>query len=228
MGRVKGAMEPTALKLDPNNSDQTGATDAAGWNGFDLSPDLAFPTLSDDMVQRLRSYGKEENFSGGMTLYTHGDRLIDMFVVLEGGVDVYLPSQDGQSKVTGRFRKNAFTGELNLLNSQRAVVEARTVGESRLLRVPHNEIHRLMRAEGDIANLIVQATIWRRLAIIRTATSGVVLQGPPDNADMTRLRRFFVRNNFPYRIVEAAEESRRCHQTRKALCRRLFCRMDAR
>ena len=116
-------MEPTALKLDPNNSDQTGATDAAGWNGFDLRPDLAFPTLSDDMVQRLRSYGKEENFSGGMTLYTHGDRLIDMFVVLEGGVDVYLPSQDGQSKVTGRFRKNAFTGELNLLNSQRAVVE---------------------------------------------------------------------------------------------------------
>jgi thioredoxin reductase (NADPH) len=206
MGRVKGAMEPIALKLDPNNSDQTGATDAAGWNGFDLRPDLAFPTLSDDMVQRLMSYGKEENFSGGTTLYTHGDRLIDMFVVLEGGVDVYLPSQDGQSKVTGRFRKNAFTGELNLLNSQRAVVEARTVGESRLLRVPHNEIHRLMRAEGDIANLIVQATIWRRLAIIRTATSGVVLQGPPDNADMTRLRRFFVRNNFPYRIVEATDE----------------------
>ena len=63
-----------------------------------------------------------------------------------------------------------------------------------------------MRAEGDIANLIVQATIWRRIAIIRTASSGVVLMGPPDNAEMTRLQRFFVRNNFPHRIVETSAE----------------------
>ncbi|HEX4065265.1 MAG TPA: cyclic nucleotide-binding domain-containing protein [Acidobacteriaceae bacterium] len=110
-------------------------------------------------------------------------------------------TRNGESRIYGRFRELTFTGELNLLNSQRVIVEARTVGECRLLRIPRSEIQRIMRAEGDIANLIVQATIWRRIAILRIASSGVVIKGPPDNAEMTRLQRFFVRNNFPYRIV---------------------------
>jgi thioredoxin reductase (NADPH) len=34
-----------------------------------------------------------------------------------------------------------------------------------------------MRAEGDIANLIMQATIWRRIGIISEAGGGIVLKG---------------------------------------------------
>ena len=60
-----------------------------------------------------------------------------------------------------------------------------------------------MRAEGDIANLIVQAAVWRRIGIMRDASSGVVLMGQPNDAQTTLLQRFFVRNSYPYRIQEA-------------------------
>ena len=59
-----------------------------------------------------------------------------------------------------------------------------------------------MRAQGDIANLITQATIWRRIGIIGEATGGVVLMGRADDAETTQLQRFLLRNSYPHRIVE--------------------------
>jgi thioredoxin reductase (NADPH) len=164
--------------------------------------DLAFPTLTEEMVQRLRAYGEEETIPANMILYTHGDRQTDMFVVLEGGIDVLLPSVRSGTKVFARHRKFDFSGEFNLLNSQGAVVESRTVENSRVLRISRKELQQVMRAEGDIANLIVQATIWRRIGIVGEASSGVLLRGHAGDAEMTRLQRFFVRNYYPHRVEE--------------------------
>ena len=52
----------------------------------DFQPDLAFPRFTEDMVERLRPYGREETFSANYSLYTRGERLIDMFVVLDGEI----------------------------------------------------------------------------------------------------------------------------------------------
>jgi len=172
----------------------------------DFRKDLAFPLLTEEMVQRLRAYGQEEVVPANVTLYTHGDRQIDMFVILEGGIDVLLPAPNGGTKVFSRHRRLNFSGEFNLLNAQRAVVEARTISESRLLRISRKNLQRLMRAEGDIANLIIQATIWRRIGIVGEASSGVVLQGRAGDAETTYLQRFFVRNNYPHRVVEPPAE----------------------
>jgi thioredoxin reductase (NADPH) len=172
------------------------------WLGAEFRPDLAAPRLTEDMVLRLRSYGGEESFSANCTLYTHGDRNVDLFIVLEGGIDACLPLPNGESNIYGQHRLFNFSGEFTLLNSQGAVIEARTIAPSRLLRIPHEQIKRLMRAEGDIANLIVQACIWRRIGIVQAASSGVVLRGKPDDAEMSRLSRFLLRNIYPHSIVE--------------------------
>ena len=39
--------------------------------------DLAFPKLTEEMIQRLKPYGCEEAISANVTLYTLGDREID-------------------------------------------------------------------------------------------------------------------------------------------------------
>ncbi|HVO59940.1 MAG TPA: FAD-dependent oxidoreductase [Terriglobales bacterium] len=64
-----------------------------------------------------------------------------------------------------------------------------------------------MRAEGDIANLIIQACIWRRIRIVEAAVSGVVLKGYADDPQMLLLRRFLLRNIYPHRVVEIPEGS---------------------
>ena len=174
--------------------------------GSDFRWELAFPDLTEDMVARLQAYGNQESFPAGAVLYTHGDRKIDMFVVLEGEVEIYLPSTEDDAKVFARYRKHNFTGEFNLLNSQGALVEARTIAPSTLLRISRTRFERLMRTEGDIANVIVAACIWRRIGIVKAASSGVILQGRSGDDQMMLLQRFFVRNNYPHRIVNVSAE----------------------
>ena len=166
--------------------------------------DLAFPTLTEEMVERLQGYGREENVPENVILYTHGDRDSDMFVVLDGGIDVVLRSLNGEYKLFGRHRRHQFSGEFSLLNSQRAVTEARTDIDSRLLRISRKELRLLMRSEGDIANIIVSAAIWRRIGINADGSSGVVLRGFSGSADLMHLQRFFVRNYYPHRIEDIA------------------------
>jgi thioredoxin reductase (NADPH) len=178
----------------------------SAWNNPDFRPDLAFAKLTEEMVERMGSYGREEIFPANVPLFTHGERQVDMFVVLDGQVDISLPIANGESKVIAHHQRLDFSGELNLLTSQGSLVEARTVKESRLLRIPRNELQRLMRAEGDIANLITSVAIWRRIGIIGEETSGVVLMGLTNDAETTEIQRFLVRNNYPHRIVEAPAE----------------------
>jgi thioredoxin reductase (NADPH) len=174
--------------------------------GSDFRWELAFPALTEDIVARLQAYGDQESFPAGAVLYTHGDRKIDMFVVLDGEVEICLPSTDGDSKVFARYSKHNFTGEFNLLNSQGALVEARTIAPSTLLRISRTRFERLMRMEGDIANVIVAACIWRRIGIVKAASGGVILQGRSGDDQMMLLQRFFVRNNYPHRIVNVSAE----------------------
>ena len=175
--------------------------------GPDFRWELAFPELNEEMVERLRGYGNQETFSAGTRLYTHGDCRIDMFVVLDGEVSIFLRSPERDANVFVRHHKHNFTGEFNLLNSQGAVVEARTTVPSTLLRISRAQLERLMRAEGDIANVIVAAAIWRRIGIVQAASSGVTLRGTAGDDQMLFLQRFFVRNNYPHKIeIVSAED----------------------
>jgi thioredoxin reductase (NADPH) len=183
-----------------------GESKTNAWNIPEFRPDLAFPKLTEEMVERLGFYGREETFPANVPLFTYGERQVDMFVVLDGEVDISLPAANGESKVIAHHQRFDFSGELNLLTSQGSLVEARTVRESRLLRIPRDALQRLMRAEGDIANLITQATIWRRIGIIGEATGGIVLMGPAGDPETTELQRFLLRNSYPHRIVEAPAE----------------------
>jgi len=199
-------MENENHQIALGNSVETIADTFLKLLGSDFRWELAFPELTEEMVERLRAYGNRESFPADSLLYTHGDRRIDMFVVLEGEVDIFVPSTQGDAKVYARHHKHNFTGEFNLLNSQGAVVEARTVVPSTLLRISGTQLKRLMRAEGDIANVIVAACIWRRIGIVKTASSGVVLKGTAGDDQMMLLQRFFVRNNYPHRIVNVPAE----------------------
>lgn len=168
----------------------------------DFRADLAFQKLTEDMVDRMRAYGREESFPANVVLFTYGERKVDLFVVLEGEVHACLPAGNGEAKVFARQQSLAFLGELNLLTSQGSLVEARTFAESRLLRISRDELQRLMRSEGDIANLIASATVWRRIGIIGEESAGVALLGNNRDPKMTELQRFLIRNNYPHRVVE--------------------------
>jgi thioredoxin reductase (NADPH) len=162
--------------------------------------DLAFPKLSGEMLQRLSSYGQEESVPKDTCLYTYGDRDTDMLVILSGEIESRLLVKGGGFKVFRSLCAGDFTGELNVLNTQRSIAEARTTSTSRLLRISRKNLRLLMRAEGVIANIIISACIWRRIGMVDDPSTGVILRGCDGNPDLLSLRRFLVRNYYPHRV----------------------------
>ena len=57
----------------PNEDVQANESTAAQTIAAEFRRDLAFPILSDEMVQRLQSYGHEEIVPENTTLYTQGE-----------------------------------------------------------------------------------------------------------------------------------------------------------
>jgi thioredoxin reductase (NADPH) len=169
---------------------------------IEFRPELAFPCLSREILKRLESYGREEYVPENTCLYTYGDRDADMFVVLSGELESRLPVKGGGFKVFRSLRVGDFSGELNMLTTQRTVAEARTALPSRLLRISRASLRALMRAEGDIANIMISACIWRRIGMNGDPSTGVILRGCQGDPGLLSLRRFLVRNYYPHRIEE--------------------------
>ncbi len=165
-------------------------------------PELAFPRLTDDMLDRLRGYGIEEHFPKDTALFSRGQRDVDMFVVIQGTIEVYVREEHDTRTAVATLREMQFTGELDLLSSRRTLVDGCTATGCTLLRIERTELQRLMRTEGDIANLIMQATIWRRLGIIEQGFAGVLLVGDARGAETIQLQRFLVRNGYPYHMID--------------------------
>jgi thioredoxin reductase (NADPH) len=167
---------------------------------------MAFPYLTEDMTARLHAYGQREIVAAQTVLWSRGQREVDMFVVLNGNVTVYARRDGDECIAVATLEENQFSGELDLLSSRQTLVEGCTASDSVLLRITRADLRRLMRAEGDIANLIMQATIWRRFGIVEAGDAGITLIGYNSCGDTQRLRRFLIRNTYPHRLAEPDAE----------------------
>ena len=170
---------------------------------------MAFPPLTDAMVETIRAYASEVTKPAGISIFTCGERGTDMFVVLEGNVNIYTGAGENSTETVIDLGHHQFTGELYMLNDQPTLVGARTTVPSLLLRVTRGDVQRLMRAEGEIANLILQAFIWRRIGLAFQAKVGVTLIGDEGKAETLKLQGFLRRNGYPHQVasVEAYKTS---------------------
>jgi thioredoxin reductase (NADPH) len=172
-------------------------------------PEMAFPLLTDTMIEIIRAYASQVTEPAGTRIFAPGERGTDMFVVLEGNVNIYTGGEENTSETVGDLGDHQFTGELNMLNAQPTLVGGRTTVPSVLLRVTRTELRRLMRSEGEIANLILQAFIWRRIGLASQTKAGVTLIGHEGGAETLKLQRFLRRNGFPHHLasVDAYQSS---------------------
>jgi thioredoxin reductase (NADPH) len=162
----------------------------------------SFPALSQKIVARLIEFGVEESFETGSFLFVRGSRDVDMFVVLDGEIEVIENIGQGRGNIVAVLSRGQFTGELDLLDSRQTLFDCRAVRTSRILRIARSSLQQIMRSDIEIADLIMQACIGRRFDIMRHASGGVTLIGHEHSADTIRLLRFLIRNGYPYRLLD--------------------------
>ena len=168
--------------------------------------DRAFPCMTEDMIRRVRDYGTQISVSKDSTLFAPGAKEVDMFVILLGYIGIYAFKEGGQRAIIARLGPRQFSGELDLFNSHCTLVHARTSEDCTLIRVSRPQFKRLMRAEGDIANMVMQAMICRRQRLLADESTAMIVLAKSGSAETVRLQRFLTRNSYPHRLREATAE----------------------
>ena len=90
---------------------------------------VASPVLNAAQLAEIAEFGAEQPMTGGQLLFEAGESSYDLFVVLEGEVEIVAvsgPDDDGaEHEPIFVFGPGNFVGELNLLTGQRRFLTAR-------------------------------------------------------------------------------------------------------
>jgi thioredoxin reductase (NADPH) len=164
---------------------------------------LAWPVLSEQALELLRSAGEVLHPDPGEVLFEAGDPY-DLYLVVSGGVLLVDRRDD---RVPFVVEEGDFVGELGMLMGQRAFLPGVAAAGTEILRVPVDVLRRLVEISGELSDVLLTAFDARRRMLKRLGEGGLVLAGDEDDRDLHRLQEFAERNELPYRVVLRSDAS---------------------
>ncbi|MGO6679688.1 FAD-dependent oxidoreductase [Rhizobium leguminosarum] len=165
-----------------------------------------FPKLTRGMVQRAARYGHRQTVDGGEYLYRVGERNVDLFIILDGEVDILESDGRGGHTLVTTHQANQFTGELDQLSGRAVLVCAKVARPTTVLRIPRSAMLSMVRAESDIAEIMMRAFILRRARLQQNAEGGTLILGSEFSADCLRIQSFLLRNGYPHRLIDTDKD----------------------
>ncbi len=164
--------------------------------------DRAFPVLSPSQVGEMASFGSEKSVAAGDFLFEAGDASFDLFVVLDGEVEVVRPN-DGRDDIVAVYGPGGFVGELTLLTGQRRFLTGRVTRPGRVLVIEQPEFRRLMSLRPALADTIFTALIARR-EILRSGPGAQAIRiiGSRYSPEAMRLRAFAEHSRLPHTWID--------------------------
>ncbi|MBC7919506.1 MAG: FAD-dependent oxidoreductase [Ferruginibacter sp.] len=169
-----------------------------------------FPKLTDHQINRAKPFGEVQSLKKGTVLFEPGERSVDFFIILKGSIEIYEYEAD-EIRVITVHGEQQFTGELDLFNDREILVGGRMETDGQVIRINRAGFRRLIVAEPDAGEIIMQALILRRVGLISHQQGSVTLVASPQSADALRIERFLERNGYPLQILDfpAATSQRR-------------------
>ncbi len=166
---------------------------------------LAFPVLSEPMLERLRAMAEPEEVDAGEFLYRAGDGGYDFYVVDSGKVEIVREEgHDLPEAVIAELASGQFLGELNLLTGQLAYLSARAATTSRLYHMPRSAFRRLMAEDAELSDVILGAFMARREKLRHgPAANSVEIVGDEMSVSTLALRNWAARLRLPHIWVDA-------------------------
>jgi thioredoxin reductase (NADPH) len=167
--------------------------------------DEMFPTLDEAQIDRMREAGHERAFHAGEILFDQGDASTKFFVVLEGSLEVMVPSASGDYPITVH-ETGGFTGEINLLAGTRSLVRGRARTAGRVLEIDRAAIRKVIAADAELSELLMRAFILRRTGLISQGRGAMVVLGSRHSAGTLRIQEFLTRNGHPYTMIDVERD----------------------
>jgi thioredoxin reductase (NADPH) len=167
--------------------------------------ELMFPRLGEAEIARLRPFGKERRTSADEVLFAPGATNVNLYVVLEG--DVEIRSASGKTDdVVVLHEPGEFTGEVNMLSGRPSLVVGLTTQPSRLLEIDSANVRRIIQTDSEISEMLLGAYMLRHAQLVARGWGDLLLIGSNYSADTLRLKEFLGRNGYPYRYLDVEHD----------------------
>ncbi|MCW3028285.1 MAG: Thioredoxin-disulfide reductase [Solirubrobacterales bacterium] len=165
----------------------------------------AFPVLSPAQLAEVASFGTEQPVAAGQSLFEAGEASYQLFVVLEGEVEI-VPPEGAEAAPIAVYGPGGFVGELNLLTGQRRFLTARVTRAGRVLVVEQEEFRRLMSLRPELAETIFAALVARR-EILRSGEGAQAIRiiGSRYSPEATALRGFAEHSRLVHAWVDVED-----------------------
>jgi thioredoxin reductase (NADPH) len=121
----------------------------------------AFTDLSASELSEIAAFGTERPVAAGELLFQAGEASYDLFVVLEGEIEV-VRVDGAEAVLIVAYGPGGFAGELNLLTGQRRSLSCRVSQPGRVLVIDEAEFRRLMSSRPELSETIFNALLARR------------------------------------------------------------------
>jgi thioredoxin reductase (NADPH) len=171
-----------------------------------------FPKLTSAQLARLQRQGTVLQTRAGEILLELGDSPRGVFVVAAGSLEVLAPASVTQSTSSGDellfvLGPGDFTGEMSTLRGTPALVRVRAREAGTVLLIDPEQLRRIVQNDAELSELFMRAFILRRMSVIESGRSEVLLLGSNHSADTLRLREFLTRNARPYINIDIEHDA---------------------
>ena len=150
-----------------------------------------FNSLSEDEAAFLLTVGKRQAVAAGEQLLASGSPGDQLFIVLDGTIQILMPSQDGDVSVE-RFQRGDMLGEIAVLDDQPRTAAGRAASPSTLLVIQRDDFHAFLERFPHYRQRLISMLVRRLrrtsdlVSDMLTVESGETL--PPDQQVAARFQ----------------------------------------
>ena len=155
-----------------------------------------FPHLTPMQITRLNAHGRKISTQKGQVLSEPGDHP-PMYVVLSGSIEIIQPTLSGETLIV-LHTPGSFTGDTGTLRAISTVVRMRVREAGEVLAIDDAQLREIVQTDSELSELFMRAFILRRVALITSQSSDVILLGSRHSAGTLRLQQFLTRNTYPF------------------------------
>jgi len=169
--------------------------------------DHIYPTLTAAQVARLAAHGRVRRVEAGEVLVQVGERTARLFIVATGRIDVVRMAAGADEEVVVSLGPGMFTGEVTMLSGRRGLAQLRAGPAGEVIEVGRDDLLALLQTDAELSEIFMRAFILRRVGLIASRVSDVVLLGSSHCQGTLRIREFLTRNGHPYTMLDLDREA---------------------
>ena len=164
------------------------------------------PVLSSEQLDRVEAIGRRRHVEPGEVLLALGEPYTRLFVVLTGAIHA-IRTRNALEELVVAFGPGMFTGEASALTGRPVIARLQAAEAGEVIEIDRAALLTLIQTDSELSDLMLRAFVLRRLELIASSTSDVVLVGSAYCPETLRIKLFLTRNGHPYTYVDLEHDA---------------------